>query len=129
MNGRAFGNPGWYYVGAFAGIALSAVLAYHIANVSFVKMLGKASIVIFPVHALFWLLPYKVFSVVNWYAFKLTHSDFLVAVIVSGIEISICVPLYFALEKCAPALIGQSKKRAPTPAPAPSAEVPLVQSA
>jgi acyltransferase len=53
MNGRAFGTPVWYYVGAFAGIALSAVLANCIANVSFVKILGRASIVIFPVHAFF----------------------------------------------------------------------------
>jgi len=120
MNGREFGSPAWYYVGAFAGIALSVALATYIANVPFVKMLGRTSIVIFPVHALFWLLPYKVFSVVNWYAFKLTHSDFFVAVIVSGIEISICVPLYFALEKWAPVLIGQSKKRPARLAPAPA---------
>jgi acyltransferase len=110
MNGRAFGNPIWFYVGAFAGIAVTAQIAMRFERIDFLKTLGSASIVIFPVHCLFALLPGRPASVVIWIAYKLTHSNLLAAIVLSTIEIALCLPIYFAITKWVPGLIGQSGK-------------------
>lgn len=110
MNGRTFGNPAWFYLGAFAGIALMAELARLLAGIEFLKSLSRASIVIFPVHAMFWLLPYKVFSAIEWYVSKIAHSDLLVATVTAVLEIGLCLPVYVAIREWAPFLIGQSTR-------------------
>ncbi|RYF48264.1 MAG: hypothetical protein EOO38_10485 [Cytophagaceae bacterium] len=113
MNGRSFGNPWWFYAGAFAGIALMASAATRLAHIKCIKILGQASIVIFPVHALFWLLPARAFSLVTWYASKISGADLFVSTVVAVIEISACLPLYFAIVRWAPFLIGQPARHAP----------------
>jgi acyltransferase len=102
MNSRAFGNPLWFYVGAFAGIALTVQIAKRFDRVNLLKVLGNASIVIFPVHCMFSLMPGRPASIAGWIVLKLTHSNLLAAVIVTAI--------YFAITKWAPGLIGQSGK-------------------
>jgi fucose 4-O-acetylase-like acetyltransferase len=113
MNGREFGNPIWFYLGAFSGIALIIEIANRFTNVAFLAFLGRASIVIFPVHCLFSLLPNRIVSIILWYSCKITHSELLAATILSVIEISACLPIYFAINRWAPFLIGQSKKAKP----------------
>jgi acyltransferase len=114
MNGRSFGNPLWFYAGAFAGIALMAQIAKRVVRIDridLLKTLGSASIVIFPVHCLFSLMPGRPASIVSWIVLKLTHSPLLAAIIVAAFEIVACLPIYFAITKWAPGLIGQSGKR------------------
>ena len=113
MNGRVFGDLLWFYVGAFSGIALMIGVAHRVSGLTFLKTLGSASIVIFPTHALFWLLPSKVFSVTTWYAWKITHSDVLASAVIACTEIVLCLPLYFAIGRWAPFLIGQAMKVKP----------------
>jgi fucose 4-O-acetylase-like acetyltransferase len=110
MNGRVFGDPIFFYLGAFSGIALMLQVAGKLDQVTALKTLGRASIVIFPVHALFWLLPSKFYSVITWYASKIAHSDIFVSVIVSAIEITVSMLVYFAIIRWAPFLIGQSAR-------------------
>ncbi len=113
MNGRSFGNPWWFYVGAFAGIALTAGIANRLGHIKFIKLLGQASIVIFPVHALFWLLPSRAFSMVTWYASKISDTDLFVSTVVACIEIAACLPVYFAIVRWVPFFIGQPARHVP----------------
>lgn len=113
MNGRSFGNPLLFYVGAFAGITLMVEIAKKLDRIAAIKTLGRASIVIFPVHALFWLLPSRFFSVISWYATKVTDSEVFVSFVVSVMEIAACLFSYFVLTKWAPSLIGQKTRAQP----------------
>jgi acyltransferase len=110
MNGRSFGNPLWFYVGAFAGIALVAQISKRFDRGDLLKVLGSASIVIFPVHCLFSLMPGRPASIAGWIVFKVTHSGTMAALVVTALEIAACIPIYFAITKWAPGLIGQSGK-------------------
>lgn len=110
MNGRGFGNPAMYYAGAFAGIMLTAAISQLLDGLGWVATVGRASILIFPVHALFWLLPNAVISVPRWYAFKITHSELMSYVVITLIEIAVCMPLYFLILRRAPFLLGQFVK-------------------
>lgn len=112
MNGRSFGNPIVFYLGAFAGIALMVELSKRCASIGILRMVGYATIVIFPLHLLFVLLPYRILPAATWYAFRLTHSDVLAAVVIALIEIVLCLPVYFAITRWSPEVIGQSRVRA-----------------
>jgi hypothetical protein len=109
MNWRSFGSPPLFYLGAFSGIFVTLAISKRLANVEMLQWLGRASIVIFPVHLLFFRIPYSAVSHLTWYAAKLTHSDAAAAVIVAIIEIGLCLPIYYAISAWAPILIGQSK--------------------
>jgi fucose 4-O-acetylase-like acetyltransferase len=113
MNGREFGNPVWYYLGAFAGIAFIVEVSRRFACAAFLKKLGYASIVIFPIHGLFMMLPNRTVPVLTWYAYKITHSNLLAAMAVALIEIALCLPIYFVINKIAPILIGKSTRAKP----------------
>ena len=114
MNGRGFGNPLVFYLAAFAGIALMVELSKRCAGIGILRTVGYATIVIFPLHILFGLLPYRIMPIATWYAFRLTHSDVLAAVVVALIEIALCLPVYFAIMRWSPEVIGQSRVRGPS---------------
>lgn len=116
MNGRGFGNPLVFYLGAFAGIALMVELSKRCASIGMLRTVGYATIVIFPLHTLIGLLPYRILPAATWYAFRLTHSDVLAAVVMALIEIALCLPVYFAIKRWSPEVIGQSRVRAPSAA-------------
>lgn len=110
MNLREFGMPIWFYLGAFSGIFLLIAVANRCAHFAYLKTLGHASIIIFPVHMLLELLPYRIIPVMKWYAYKLSRSELIAALLISIVEIAICVPVYFAIVRWVPFVIGQSKK-------------------
>lgn len=110
MNGRILGNPLLFCLAAFAGILLTVEVAKRCASIRLLTTLGHASIVIFPVHLLFALLPYRAVPLMTWYAFRITHSELLAAVLTAIVEIALCLPIYAALLRWAPSLIGQEKK-------------------
>lgn len=110
MNGRILGNPLLFCLGAFAGILLTVEVAQRCASIRVLTTLGHASIVIFPVHLLFALLPYRAVPSMTWYAFRITHSELLAAVLTAIVEIALCLPMYAAILRWAPFLIGQEKQ-------------------
>ena len=112
MNGRSFGNPLLFYMAAFAGIALMVELSKRCAGVGILRRVGYATIVIFPLHSLFSLLPHRIMPTAIWYAFRLAHSEVLAAVAVALIEITLCLPVYIAITRWSPGLIGQSRVQA-----------------
>lgn len=114
MNGRSFGNPAVFYVGAFAGVVLTSVVAIKFARFEIVTLAGRASRVIFPLHALFWMIPSSITSIPRWYAFKITHSELMSYVVMTIIEIALCMPVYFAISRWAPSLLGDYKRNEPS---------------
>lgn len=111
LNERTFGNPFFFYIGAAAGIYFAVALSRALATCSWIGTVGQASIVIFPVHALLAAyLPFKILPMLNWYGYRLTHAELGGAVLVSIVEIALCLPIYFALLHWAPQLIGQRKR-------------------
>jgi acyltransferase len=113
MNYRVFGSPIWFYVSAFSGIVVTIEIASRFKYVSLLRLLGRASIVIFPLHLLFNNPPYFVRQKIAAHVSLITHSDIIAAVIVSFFEIAACLPVYFAINRWAPFLIGQSRKAIP----------------
>lgn len=109
MNERTFGNPFFFYIGAAAGIYLSVSLSRSLAAYRWIGTLGRASIVIFPVHVMLNYLPFGILSTVRWYGYRLTHAELGAAILVSIFEILLCLPVYFGLLRWAPQLIGQSR--------------------
>jgi len=114
MNGRAFGNYPLFYLGAFAGIYVTIALSCMVENYRWVGVIGQASIVIFPVHTLWAMLPFRIVPTITWYGYRLTHSEVGGALIASGIEILLCMPLYLACMRWAPQLIGLSTTKVNT---------------
>ena len=112
MNGRILGNPVLFYLGAFAGIVLMVGAARRYASIPLLRTLGQASIIIFPIHILFGLLPYRLFPSLTWYAYRITHSDLLAALLTAIVEIALCLPIYAAVMRWMPYLIGQAKRQA-----------------
>lgn len=112
MNKRVLGNPVLFYLGAFAGIMLIVGAAKRYASIRLLGTLGQASIVIFPIHILFGLLPYRLFPSLTWYAYRITHSDMLAALLTAIVEIALCFPIYAAMLRWMPYLIGQAKQQA-----------------
>ena len=110
MNERVFGNPAVFYLGALAGIAILVQVATRVSQFTAIQTMGRASIVIFSVHALFWLLPPRLHSLVDWYVLKIVRFDILVPEMVTMIEIGACMMVYFAIVRWAPFLIGLSNK-------------------
>jgi acyltransferase len=111
MNGRILGNPVLFYLGAFAGILLMVGAARRCASIALLRTLGQASIIIFPVHILFGLLPYRLFPSLTWYAYRITHSDMLAALLTAIVEIALCLPIYAAVLRWMPYLVGQANSR------------------
>jgi fucose 4-O-acetylase-like acetyltransferase len=111
MNGRAFGNLLLFFSGAFSGILLMLEASKRYAAIVFLRSLGKASIVIFPTHLLLSNLPYRIIPTLNWYTFRITHSEIIAAVTTAIIEITVCLPIYAAILRWAPFLIVQYKNK------------------
>jgi acyltransferase len=111
MNGRDFGNPAWFYLGAFTGIFLIVTLSKVCEGITILQTIGISSIVIFSLHALFWLNPGSLVSTLRAYALNVTHSYLLSQAVVTIVEIALCSPLYFLLLKKAPKLLGQFPKK------------------
>lgn len=111
MNGRILGNPVLFYLGAFAGIVMMVGTARRYASIRLLGTLGQASIVIFPIHFLFGLLPYRLFPSFTWYAYRITHSDMLAALLTAIVEIALCLPIYAAVLRWMPYLLGQVKRQ------------------
>lgn len=112
MNGREFANPLLFYVGAFAGIYVAIAAARALSRHAWIGYLGKASIVIFPLHTLWAEAPHRIVPTLKWYGYRLTHMELGGAVLVTVIEIVLCLPVYYALMRWAPQLIGLTKRKA-----------------
>lgn len=112
MNGRDFANPLLFYIGAFAGIYVAVAAARALSRFAWIGYLGKASIVIFPVHSLWAEAPHRIFPTLKWYGYRLTHSEVGGAIFVAVIEILLCLPLYFAIMRWAPQMIGITRHKA-----------------
>ena len=116
MNGRGFGNILYFYTGAYAGIYLMIALSVSASRIKWIGTMGKAAIVIFPVHGLWESLPYRLLPVIKWYGFRITHSELAGALMAATLQVLLCMPVYFLLKRFAPQFIGLSKQRAaPSP--------------
>lgn len=119
MNLRIFGNPWLFYAGAAVGTALVALLAKALAGQRWLAAIGRASIVIFPMHALLWhFLPARTLPVLGWYAARATGSTVASAFAVGAVEIALCLPLYWLFMRTAPRLIGNDRNWAVAANPA-----------
>lgn len=111
MNLRLFGNSWLFYGGAGVGIALVALLAKALAGQRWLAAIGRATIVIFPMHALLWhFLPERTLPILGWYATRISGSPVLSAFAVGAVEIALCLPLYWLFRRAAPRLIGSERK-------------------
>lgn len=115
MNGREFGNFVVFYAGAFAGIYAAIVLAGPLSRFAWIGALGRASIVIFPLHTIWPELPSRLMPLMKWYGYRLTRAELGGALAVATVEIILCLPIYFALKRWAPRLIGLATARPATP--------------
>lgn len=116
MNALTFGNPILFAAGALAGILLSLILSKVCADIYILRLVGEASLVVFPLHV---LLPqlgfYKLFSTIDGYVTGLLHSNEAAALAVATVQIALCLPCYWALARWAPWLLG--RRASPVGAP------------
>lgn len=111
MNYRIFNSPIMYYFGAFGGIILTIVFAHWGARFKWLSLIGVASIVIFPMHSLIaYLLPDRTFSILAWYAYRISGSMTVSEILVGTAHVVLCMPFYWFLLRYTPALIGRFNK-------------------
>ncbi|HMV18563.1 MAG TPA: acyltransferase family protein [Zoogloea sp.] len=113
MNYRDFGQPLLFYVAAAGGIATTLWLSKRLEALRWLRTVGVASVVIFPMHGLLqYFLPGNALATLTWYAFRATGSGVVGALLMGVLEVAMCLPFYGLLARHAPVCIGRFPRRA-----------------
>jgi acyltransferase len=100
-----------FYLAAFAGIVFWTTCASFMGGISFLRLIGQQTLVLFSLH----LLVFPFITGFFLYILKLTRNfreqSVAYAILYTGISIAVLIPISFLLEKHFPALLGKAAKR------------------
>ncbi|MGH9916396.1 MAG: hypothetical protein ACRD63_14045, partial [Pyrinomonadaceae bacterium] len=111
MNNGRFGNPFYFFTGAFSGILAWTLIAKYLPEFRLASIVSRETIVIFPLHAFVFTLitGFSVFVLRLPYDFK--NNSLPVSFLYMIVAIAVLIPVARIIRKRAPWVIGAEKPR------------------
>lgn len=109
MNNGRFGNPFYFFTGAFSGILVWMLVAQYLPRIKLASIISRESVVLFPLHAFIFTLitGFCVFLLKLPYDFK--NDSLTASFVYTIVTIAVLLPVAQIIRTRAPGIIGAQK--------------------